>query len=485
MRLDLAEIVRCLGCARDVKVTDGSVTVTSVVTDSREAVAGSLFVCIAGERVDGHDYAARAVEQGAVAVLASRPLEGLSVPVLLVQDTVRALGAVAALWRGKSSARVVGITGSAGKTTVKELLAHVLSRRGKTACNALNLNNQVGMPLCMLKTDGDEDFWVFEAGISHEGDMDELGAILQPDLALILNVGAAHTEGLGERGVAWHKSRLLAHLAPEGQALVSADYDDLVREARAVFGDVLFFTASGRPLSYRAAYAGCCDGVHGQYRLWLDGRPCDVIAPFRGDYGTENCIAVAPGANHSLTCEAIDAVADRIAGAEYLLVQLEIPMETVACAIEKAYAAGTRVVLNPAPAMPLADELLRKVYLITPNRTESETLTGIPVHTVQDASKAAGALLAKGVGNVIVTLGSEGALIRTPAEELLIPARTVTPVDTTAAGDVFNGALLVALSEGRSLADAVRFAAHSASVSVTRMGAQASIPWRGELETLA
>ena len=116
--------------------------------------------------------------------------------------------------------------------------------------------------------------------------------------------------------------------------------------------------------------------------------------------------------------------------------------------------------------MPLADELLRKVYLITPNRTESETLTGIPVHTVQDASKAAGALLAKGVGNVIVTLGSEGALIRTPAEELLIPARTVTPVDTTAAGDVFNGALLVALSEGRSLADAVRFAAHSASVSV-------------------
>ena len=121
------------------KVTDGSVTVTSVVTDSREAVAGSLFVCIAGERVDGHDYAARAVEQGAVAVLASRPLEGLSVPVLLVQDTVRALGAVAALWRDKSSARVVGITGSAGKTTVKELLAHVLSRRGKTACNALNL----------------------------------------------------------------------------------------------------------------------------------------------------------------------------------------------------------------------------------------------------------------------------------------------------------------------------------------------------------
>ena len=137
------------------------------------------------------------------------------------------------------------------------------------------------------------------------------------------------------------------------------------------------------------------------------------------------------------------------------------------------------------PAMPLPDDLLRKVYLITPNRTESETLTGIPVHTAQDASKAAAALLAKGVGNVIVTLGGEGALIRTPAGEQLIPAHTVTPVDTTAAGDVFNGALLVALAEGSSLADAVRFASRSAAVSVTRMGAQTSIPWREELGTLA
>ena len=250
-------------------------------------------------------------------------------------------------------------------------------------------------------------------------------------------------------------------------------------------GDVAFVSCLGDDAgaaALRQQFAA--DGINTEALFTAKDTPTGTALIFVSQDG-ENCIAVAPGANHSLTCEAIDAVADRIAGAEYLLVQLEIPMETVACAIEKAYAAGTRVVLNQAPAMPLADELLRKVYLITPNRTESETLTGIPVHTVQDASKAAGALLAKGVGNVIVTLGSEGALIRTPAEELLIPARTVTPVDTTAAGDVFNGALLVALSEGRSLADAVRFAAHSASVSVTRMGAQASIPWRGELETLA
>ena len=222
-------------------------------------------------------------------------------------------------------------------------------------------------------------------------------------------------------------------------------------------GDVAFVSCLGDDAgaaALRQQFAA--DGINTEALFTAKDTPTGTALIFVSQDG-ENCIAVAPGANHSLTCEAIDAVADRIAGAEYLLVQLEIPMETVACAIEKAYAAGTRVVLNPAPAMPLADELLRKVYLITPNRTESETLTGIPVHTVQDASKAAGTLLAKGVGNVIVTLGSEGALIRTPAEELLIPARTVTPVDTTAAGDVFNGALLVALSEGRSLAAAVRF----------------------------
>ena len=178
-------------------------------------------------------------------------------------------------------------------------------------------------------------------------------------------------------------------------------------------GDVAFVSCLGDDAgaaALRQQFAA--DGINSEALFTAKDTPTGTALIFVSQDG-ENCIAVAPGANHSLTCEAIDAVADRIAGAEYLLVQLEIPMETVACAIEKAYAAGTRVVLNPAPAMPLVDELLRKVYLITPNRTESETLTGIPVHTVQDASKAAGALLAKGVGNVIVTLGSEGALIRT------------------------------------------------------------------------
>lgn len=223
------------------------------------------------------------------------------------------------------------------------------------------------------------------------------------------------------------------------------------------------------------------DGIDTEGLITAAEIPTGTALIFVSEEG-ENCIAVSPGANHQLTPAAIDAVAERIAGAEYLLLQLEIPMETVVRAIEKASEAGTRVVLNPAPAIPLADELLRKLYLITPNRTEIETLTGIPVHTPEDASRAAAALLAKGVEHVIVTLGSEGALIKTPTEETLIPACPVTAVDTTAAGDVFNGALLVALSEGRPLQEVVRFAARCASVSVTRLGAQTSIPWRREIE---
>lgn len=247
-------------------------------------------------------------------------------------------------------------------------------------------------------------------------------------------------------------------------------------------GDVAFVSCLGddaAATALRQQFAA--DGIDTEALLTAAGTPTGTALIFVSEDG-ENCIAVAPGANHDLTPAAIDAVAERIAGAEYLLVQLEIPMETVVRAVEKAYETGTRVVLNPAPAMPIPEELLRRIYLITPNRTEIEILTGIPVHTSHDASRAAAALLAKGVENVIVTLGSEGALIKTPDEEALVPAYPVTAVDTTAAGDVFNGALLVALSEGRPLREVARFAARAAAISVTRMGAQTSIPWRGEIE---
>jgi UDP-N-acetylmuramoyl-tripeptide--D-alanyl-D-alanine ligase len=217
----------------------------------------------------------------------------------------------------------VGVTGTAGKTTVKETLARVLSLAGKTARNAMNNNNQIGMPRAVLNTDGDEDFWVMEAGISQPGDMDDLGAVLRPDLALILNAGAAHTEGLGEKGVAWHKARLLSYLAKGGKGLVSADYPDLAREARATGADIRFFSAAGQDAAFRASYLGAAPvaagedaagagaagedagmaASRGKYRLWLDGTELDVIAPFRGEYGAENVAAVAAAA-HTLGVDA-------------------------------------------------------------------------------------------------------------------------------------------------------------------------------------
>lgn len=311
MRLTYNEIAAHLGLS----VLESDLALTVAVTDSREAAPGALFVCIPGSRVDGHDFVPAAVALGASAVLACKPLPDAGVPVLLVEDSVKALGSIAALWRDKTRAKVVGVTGTAGKTTLKEVLAQVLGVRGKTAKNALNNNNQIGMPRAMLATDGDENFWVMEAGISREGDMEELSSVLRPDIGLILNVGAGHTEGLGKKGVAWHKSRLLTNLAPGGIGLVCADYPDLVRDARATGADLHFFSATGRAVEYRASYAGPApvaavaesaapaatdapaaegpDGRRGLYHLWLDGTRCVVTAPFRGEYGAENVVAVA------------------------------------------------------------------------------------------------------------------------------------------------------------------------------------------------
>ncbi|MDD6152207.1 MAG: ribokinase [Bacteroidales bacterium] len=211
------------------------------------------------------------------------------------------------------------------------------------------------------------------------------------------------------------------------------------------------------------------DGVQtGMALIFLDSR-------------AENCIAVAPGANNRLLPEDIDALEGLISDAEYLLIQLEIPEDTVLRSIEVARRHSVKVVLNPAPVRPLSDSLLSGLYLITPNETEAERLTGVGIESEEDAARAARFLLAKGVENVIITLGRRGAYVCSDEFCGTIPARKVEAVDTTAAGDVFNGALVTALSEGRSLVEAVRFASAASAISVTRIGAQSSVPYRNEI----
>lgn len=212
MRLSLDAIAQAVG----LPAPTCNPLVTGVTADSRQVRPGDLFVAIPGSRVDGHDFAAAAVAAGAVAVLASRPVP-VPVPVLVVPQPVQALGAVARLWRDWTRAKVVAVTGSAGKTTAKEALALTLACAGRVGKNPGNFNNQLGLPLSVLALDGDEDFWVLELGISRPGDMDELGAIAAPDVALITNAGLAHAEALGGvAGVARHKAQLLAWLRPGG-----------------------------------------------------------------------------------------------------------------------------------------------------------------------------------------------------------------------------------------------------------------------------
>jgi ribokinase len=202
------------------------------------------------------------------------------------------------------------------------------------------------------------------------------------------------------------------------------------------------------------------------------------------DSAAENCIAVAPGANDLLTPADIDRGRSAIAAAGIMLVQLEVPVETVRHALIAARASGTRTILNPAPARPLDQAILSAVSIITPNETEAELLTGVRVVDDASAERAATQLLERGPDTVIITVGSRGAYVATATIRKLVAGFPVTPVDTVAAGDVFNGALSVALAEQRSLIDSIRFGNAAAAISVTRHGAQPSAPRRVEIERL-
>jgi UDP-N-acetylmuramoyl-tripeptide--D-alanyl-D-alanine ligase len=275
----------------------GDLRLAGVSTDSRTVRESELFVCLTGERFDGHEFAADAARKGAAAVLAERPLEGVGeVPVLMVPDTLRALGAIAGYWRNRTAARVVAVSGSAGKTTAKEMLAAILAREGKTARNHKNLNNRIGVPLSMLSFTGEEDFWVLELGISLQGEMDELGAMTRPDMAVLINVGAVHTEGLGDLyGVARAKCDLLKYLKPGGRALVSKDHHPLWETCLSLVEPVGFSTR-GNPAPYSGTYLGTGEDGSGRYRLDLAGEVLDASCGVRGAYNAENALAAAAAA---------------------------------------------------------------------------------------------------------------------------------------------------------------------------------------------
>jgi ribokinase len=244
---------------------------------------------------------------------------------------------------------------------------------------------------------------------------------------------------------------------------------------------VLFVTALGTDdIGDRAFQSLAAEAIDLRFVRRVADAPSGIALILVDDAG-ENVIAVAAGANAALRPEDVEAIETAVEPGDVVLVQLEIPPSTVEAAAALAHRRGARVILNPAPARPLPDPLLAAVSVLTPNEHEAVALAARGGGIV-DLERMAAALHDRGVPDVLITLGAAGVLVSSAAGSLRIPAFAVEAVDTTAAGDVFNGALAVALIEGLTLTDAVRFASAAAAISVTRPGARASAPHRAEID---
>ncbi len=282
--------------------------INGAVSDSGAVKGGELFICIKGKKVNGHDFALEAVQKGAVAILAEENnfAPDFPVPILLVQDSVKALGLLAKVVRKEfqSHGKVIAITGSAGKTSLKEMLAHILSinsenlnpQANNVGRNLHNFNTQIGVSLAILNFSGHEKYWVLEVGISKAHDMQELGEIIEPDFAIILNIANAHHEGLGELGIAYHKASLLKYLQEDGMAFVNFDYTDLVVEAKKYNKNIVYFSVvnnsdNHKEISFSAKQLGLNHCNFAKFEMQTPSGNFEVESPLIGMAGAENCLA--------------------------------------------------------------------------------------------------------------------------------------------------------------------------------------------------
>ena len=246
-------------------------------------------------------------------------------------------------------------------------------------------------------------------------------------------------------------------------------------------GHPVFITKLGRDIfgdNLKLHFAN--EKLPSEYILTDENEPTGIAQIFVSDKG-ENSIAVAPGSNMNLSIQDILQFESLIVHAKIILMQLEIPLETVEYVSRLAYQHNVKVIINPAPAQLLSDELLQYIWLIIPNEYEASLLTDIKVVDPPSAILAAKTLLNKGVQNVIITLGENGSLFCNSEYSQHYNSPQVTAVDTTAAGDVFSGALAVAITHGKSFNESIPFASKAAAISVSRMGAQTSIPTLREM----
>ena len=280
-----------------------------------------------------------------------------------------------------------------------------------------------------------------------------------------------------------------AHLPAPGETILGGNFfmnaggkgaNQAVAAAR-LNGDITFIAKVGNDVfGKQSIELFNKENINTEY-IFIDETNASGIALITVDDKGENCIAVAQGANGNLSVDDIKKAEQSLHDAAIILVQLEIPITTIEYVATFAKQHNKKLILNPAPACVLSDELLSKISIITPNEKEASMLTNVEVNDITSAQRAAKILFDKGIGAVIITLGEEGVLLYQRNIFSIIPSNKVTAIDTTAAGDVFNGALAVALSEQKNIEDAIAFANNAASISVTRLGAQASAPYRSEL----
>ncbi len=247
-------------------------------------------------------------------------------------------------------------------------------------------------------------------------------------------------------------------------------------------GDVVFISRVGNDLFGKQAIKGFeKHGIDTRF-ITQDEKEASGVALIMVDEKGENSISVALGANNTLGKSHLQPAKEALTNSAFILTQLETPLATVEYLGELAQKNQSKLILNPAPAQSLSDTLLASLYMITPNEIEAELLSGVKVVDETSAMAAATILRQKGVGIVIITMGSQGAFVLSDELAELVPSQKVRVVDTTAAGDTFNGALVVALSEGKDLKSAVEFANKAAAYAVGILGAQTSAPSRKDIE---
>ncbi|MGC1403130.1 MAG: UDP-N-acetylmuramoyl-tripeptide--D-alanyl-D-alanine ligase [Thermodesulfobacteriota bacterium] len=272
---------------------------TGVSTDTRTLKAGNLFVALKGPRFDGHHYLLQAFEKGAVAALVSEPLKSELWPpdriVIRVNDTLEALGDLAALWRGKFTATMIGISGSNGKTTTKEMLAGILGREGLTLKNMGNLNNAIGLPLSLFALNENHRFAVMEMGMNHLGEIARLCQIAKPVVGLLTNVGPAHLEGLGSLSmIAKAKGELFEALDVNHWAVINYDDSRIRSLARSCRARKITFGLNPKAEVRAERIAVTPQG--GRLRILFQGKKEEMALPFQGEHNISNALGAMAAA---------------------------------------------------------------------------------------------------------------------------------------------------------------------------------------------